>query len=117
MSDRRPAEPTGPRRLDASLARLSRRLGAPSADALQAVFSRWDEVVGGPLAVHARPVSLVGGVLVVAVDDPAWGSELRYLASSILARLEEVVGAGAATRIEVRVRPLSARRQGPPVVK
>ena len=117
MSDHRPAEPTGPRRPDASLARLSQRLGDPSAAVLQAVFSRWDEVVGGPLAIHARPVSLVGGVLVVAVDDPAWGNELRYLASSVLARLEEVVGPGAATRVEVRVRPLSARRQGPPVVK
>ncbi len=102
--------PAGPRRLEASLARLARRLGATSPAALQAVFSRWDEIVGHPLATHTQPVSLARGVLVVAVDDPAWGNELRYLATAVLARLEEEVGPHVAGRMEVRVRPPSARR-------
>ena len=117
MKDHHPPEPLGPRRLDASLARLTRRLGGPTPDALQAVFSGWEDIVGRTLASRSRPVSLARRVLVVAVEDAAWGSELRYLAAGVLARLDEVVGPGTATRVEVRVRPPGDSRQVPPVVK
>ncbi len=105
MRDDAPSGPLGPRRLDASLARLTRRLGGPSPDALRTVFAGWADIVGDALARRSRPVSLARGVLVVAVEDAAWGSELRYLAAGILARLDEVVGPGTVTRMEVRVRP------------
>jgi predicted nucleic acid-binding Zn ribbon protein len=95
----------GPRRVQASLDRLTRALGAPSAAVLETVFSQWAHVVGAGLAAHSRPLSLSGGVLVVAADDPAWGSELRYLSSRLLARIEQVAGMGAVTKMEVRVRP------------
>ena len=104
MSSWRPLpEERGPKRLRDSLDRYAKRLGAPRASALGAVFARWEEVVGATVAAHARPVSLVDGVLVVAVDEPGWATQLRFLTADILRRLEEVAGPGVTTRLEVRV--------------
>lgn len=94
-----------PRRVGDALEPLARRLGAPSASSLAKVFRRWDDIVGGPIATHSRPVSLVDGVLTVAVDEPAWATELRFVAPTLLERVNRLGGAGTAGRIEVRVRP------------
>ena len=69
------------------------------------VFTRWAEVVGEEVAAHATPVSLASGTLVVSVDHPTWATELRYLQSLVLGRLDEAVGAGVVRSLEVRVRP------------
>ena len=98
-----------PRPVRDSLDRYAERIGATRATALAAVFARWNEVVGPQVAAHTEPLSLVQGALVIGVDDPAWASQLRYLGSDILRRLEEVAGAGLASRIEVRVRPPKRR--------
>lgn len=102
----RPSPPPGgdePRRLRDSLDRYAKRVGAPQASALGAVFSRWGDIVGEGVVAHARPISLVGGALVVAVEEPGWATQLRFLEAEILARLEQVAGAGVADRVEVRV--------------
>lgn len=104
----KPLEPErgrDPEPLAGSLDRLARRCGVPSTDALSAVFARWPEVVGPTAAEHSRPVSLSGRVLVVAVYEPAWATELRYLGGEVLRRLEEVAGGPVADRLELRVRP------------
>lgn len=90
--------------LAVSLDRLSRSLGAPSGRALETVFARWADVVGEAVAAHVRPVSLRSGALVVAADDPAWASEVRWLAADLLARLADSAGHEVATGIEVQVR-------------
>ena len=102
-----------PRRVGASLDHVTRRIGAPSAAVVEAVFSRWAEVVGPGVAANARPVSLANGVLVVGADDPAWASQLRYLAGELLSRLEHVVGPGSVRRIDVRVQPRPHPRNEP----
>jgi predicted nucleic acid-binding Zn ribbon protein len=110
MSPVRPLPPdhdgyaSEPRRVGDSLERLARRLGAPAAGSLAKVFTGWDDLVGAQLASHIRPVSLVDGVLTVAVDDPAWATEVRFLAPTLLERVNTRCGAGTAGRIEVRVR-------------
>ncbi len=86
-----------------SLEHLARRLGAPTASALGAVFSQWEAAVGPSVAAHARPVSLNDGVLIVAVDQPGWATQLRYLSADLLVRLADVAGEGVVGRIEIRV--------------
>lgn len=81
---------------------------APSAGALGAVFSRWDEIAGPRLARHVRPLRLAGGVLVVAVDQPAWATQVRSLSTQLLQRVAEVSGEAPA-RLQVTVRPLDRR--------
>jgi predicted nucleic acid-binding Zn ribbon protein len=102
--------PDEPRPVKDSLESLARRLGAPTASALGAVFSQWDDTVGPTIAAHARPVSLTDGVLVVAVDEPGWASHLRYLTNDLITRLSEVAGAGVVGRIELRVEGAKRRR-------
>src|SRR5205823_14897843 len=48
----------GPQPVGASLNRLARTMGMAEPGSLRGVFGRWAEVVGEPIAAHARPVSL-----------------------------------------------------------
>ena len=94
----------GPRPVRDSLDGLARRLGAPQAAAVSAVFSGWEEAVGPAVAAHCRPLSLREGVLTVSVEQAAWATQLRYLGADIVRRLGEVAGEGLVTRLEIRVR-------------
>jgi predicted nucleic acid-binding Zn ribbon protein len=101
-----PGEGAGPRPVRESLDAFARRLGAPEAGPMAAVFAHWNDIVGESVAAHARPLSLVRGVLVVAVDQPGWATQLRYLATQVIERIGEVAGTGLVERVEVRVQPL-----------
>ena len=78
---------------------------SPSQTASQmgGVFGRWAEAVGDAVALHVTPVKLDGTKLVVEVDDPAWATQLRFLETTLKARLLEVAGATIET-VEVRVK-------------
>ncbi len=95
----------GPRPVKDSLEVVARSIGAPSSTALGALFARWPELVGATLAAHCRPLSFARGVLVVGVDNGTWAAQLRWLEADVLRRLEERLGAGVVTALEVRVRP------------
>ena len=51
------------------------------------VFGRWEEAVGAALAANVRPVRLEHGTLLVEVDDPAWATQVRFLADDLPAPL------------------------------
>ncbi len=109
-------EERGPKHLASSLDPLARRLGAPGARPLALVFNRWCDVVGPVVAAHCQPLSLRNGVLVVAVDEPGWATELRYLGDDVVRRVADTVGEGVVKRLDVRVRPAVAVSRHPPVV-
>ena len=98
-----PDREAAPRPVKDSLDRFARQLGASEAAPLAKVFAHWDEVVGESVAAHARPLSLVQGVLRVAVDQPGWATQLKYLAPRLVERIAEVAGPGLVERLEVRV--------------
>ena len=100
MSERRDE----PRPIGESLDRLTRSLGGPGAATLSAVFARWDDIVGAQIAAHARPLTLADGTLVIAVDEPIWRTQLAYLEVELLSRLDDVVGVGVVTAVQLRVR-------------
>ncbi len=106
-SDRRSA----PRPVGEGLDRLARRLGAPRAASLGALFRRWDDAVGDAIATHVRPRSLRDGVLEVVADGPLWATELRYRGAQVCDRLAEVLGERLVERIEVRVDSQPDRRR------
>lgn len=81
-----------------------KRVGAPPAQGVDRVFDGWDELAGPTLAAAARPVSLRDGVLLLAVDDPAWATQVRFLESELVARLAEAAPEAGVERVEVRVR-------------
>lgn len=85
-----------------SLDAVVRSLRGPSRAAVGGVFGRWSDAVGEHVADHVRPLKLDGGVLTVAVDDPAWATQVRFLEGTIVARLHEVAGV-VVERLDVRV--------------
>ena len=107
--------PQVPPRIGELLGRVVRSLGgpaAPSIDLVEQVFGHWSEIVG-ELAGHTRPVSVRGGVLVVAVDEPGWATELRFRQGELIDRLDQRVGPGRVTRVEVRIQPRGMTRESP----
>lgn len=93
-----------PTRLGRTLDRLVENLGGTSADVIGGVFTRWPEIVGEQVAAQSEPVALRDHTLTIAVSDPAWATQLQFLAPEILVRLAAEVGESAPTRLEVRVR-------------
>ncbi|TDQ55541.1 DUF721 domain-containing protein [Actinorugispora endophytica] len=70
--------------------------------AIGGVFGRWSQIVGESLAEHARPETYSEGELVVAVDSPAWATQVRALAPQLVRRLNEELGHGSVRVIKVR---------------
>jgi predicted nucleic acid-binding Zn ribbon protein len=94
--------------ISSSLDGVVRSLRGPSRSAVSGVFGRWEEAVGAQVAGHVKPVKLDEGVLVVEVDDPAWATQVKFLAPMITERLLEVADVRV-ERIEVRVERRSSR--------
>jgi predicted nucleic acid-binding Zn ribbon protein len=63
----------------------------------------WPVAVGKRIAAHASAKTLVRGSLIVEVEDGIWQKQLFYLRFQILAKLQEVVGAGVITDVEFRI--------------
>ena len=93
-------EDPGPRRIGDSIEQLR-----PGSTALSTLAERWSEVVGEALAAHVRPTKLAGGTLVIAVDDPAWATQLRFLETDLVARCNEALGTPTVTATRTVVRP------------
>ena len=66
-----------------ALAAVTRDLGMPANDTLQAVTDAWIEVAGPELAAHARVRALRSGECTIEVDGPAWATRARYLGSAL----------------------------------
>lgn len=88
-----------------ALERLLGSLDAPPVDLLSTVFQRWEEVVGPEAARHCRPAAIEGERLVVVASDATWASEVQWLASAVLARVNEMSTAGRLESLTVRVAP------------
>ena len=52
---------------------------------MEAVFTRWEELVGAELGEHLQPgAGATAALLVVAVDHPAWATRARMESGQIL---------------------------------
>jgi hypothetical protein len=98
-----PGDGPGPQPIGKALDQVMRGLGAPSASGVHLVFDRWAEVVGESLAARTRPLRIEGRRLVLAVDEPAMATHVRFLQAELLARLDELLGAGRVTALDLRV--------------
>ena len=68
---------------------------------VQGVFARWAEIVGAEIGTHTTPESFTDGKLVVRTDSTAWATQLKLLAPSVVRRLNEDLGHGTVTVIEI----------------
>ena len=94
-----------PQLLDSTIGRLIADQGWGTDVRVHGVFSRWDHLVGREVAQHCRPESFTrtddGGTLVVRTDSTAWATQMKLLAPTALRRLNEELGAGTVTLVEV----------------
>jgi predicted nucleic acid-binding Zn ribbon protein len=90
----------GPRRIGEGVDRV-----VPGGRTFRVLVERWTELLGDNLAARTRPSSLHATTLVIAVDDPAWATQLKYLEGDLLSRIADAVGPGAVTELRVVVRP------------
>jgi predicted nucleic acid-binding Zn ribbon protein len=88
-----------------ALAVVRAELGLPNDDVLTTLESRWPDIVGTDVAVHAQLVGLRDGVVTVAVDSPPWATQLTYLEAVLVERAAAITGPGSVRAIAVRVRP------------
>jgi hypothetical protein len=98
-----PGDGPGPQPVGQALDAVMRGLGAPEASGVHLVFDRWAEVVGDALAARTHPLKIEGKRLVLAVDEPAIATHVRFLQTQLLARLEELLGPGRVTALDLRV--------------
>ncbi len=85
-----------------SLDGVVRSLRGPSREAVGGVFGRWVDAVGEQVAERVRPLKLDERVLVVEVDDPAWATQVKFLADTIIERLGTVADVTVES-VDVRV--------------
>jgi predicted nucleic acid-binding Zn ribbon protein len=68
---------------------------------VRSVFARWPELVGAEVAAHTTPETFTDGRLLVRCDSTAWATQLKLLVPALLTRLNEDLGDGTVTLIEV----------------
>ena len=90
-----------PQTLDAALGRFVGEQGWETELRVHGVFARWSSLVGNDVAEHAHPESFADGRLVVRTDSTAWATQMKLLAGDLVRRLNEVLGDGTVTIIDV----------------
>ena len=94
-----------PQLLDSTIGRLIDEQGWGTDVRVHGVFSRWEVLVGKEVAQHCTPESFdqteAGGKLVVRTDSTAWATQMKFLAAEVVRRLNEELGDGTVTVIEV----------------
>ncbi len=70
----------------------------------------WPQVVGEKLAEETAPTRLERGVLDLIVTTSAWGAQVRFLASDIARKANELLGSEAVREVRVRTAPDPARK-------
>ncbi len=67
------------------------------------LFSDWDKIVGGEMAQHSTPITLLDGVLTIQTSSTSWATQLRLINATLLqtfqksapgATVEEIVVIG-----------------------
>lgn len=112
-----PGDDRDPQLLDSTLARLVADHGWALDLRVRGVFARWPELVGEEVAAHCTPETFADGRLVVRTDSTAWATQLKLLAPQLVRRLNEDLGTGTVTVIEVLGPHLPTWRKGPRSVR
>ncbi|MFI6656996.1 DUF721 domain-containing protein [Streptomyces sp. NPDC050523] len=109
------ADGRDPMALGAAINRLLTERGWETPAAVGGVMGRWPQIVGEDVAKHCEPEKYdeEERVLVVRCDSTAWATNLRLLAPTLVARLNEDLGHGAVKMIKVNGPAGPARRYGP----
>jgi predicted nucleic acid-binding Zn ribbon protein len=90
-----------PQLLGATVERLVTDRGWEVPVAVGGVIGRWADVVGPDVADHCQPESFDDTVVTVRAESTAWATQVRMLAPMLVRRLNEELGDGTVTRVQV----------------
>ncbi|PPS75656.1 MULTISPECIES: DUF721 domain-containing protein [Streptomyces] len=109
------ADRRDPMAFGAAINRLITERGWEAPAAVGGVMGRWPQIVGEDVAKHCVPEKYDEDerVLTVRCDSTAWATNLRLLAPTLVARLNEDLGHGRVKLIKVQGPGGPARRYGP----
>ncbi|GAA4553899.1 DUF721 domain-containing protein [Streptomyces collinus] len=109
------ADGRDPMALGSAINRLITERGWEAPAAVGGVMGRWPQIVGEDVAKHCVPERYDEDerVLTVRCDSTAWATNLRLLAPTLVARLNEDLGHGTVQLIKVQGPGGPARRYGP----
>lgn len=98
------ADGRDPMALGSAINRLITERGWETPAAVGGVMGRWPQIVGEDVAKHCVPERYDEDerVLVVRCDSTAWATNLRLLAPTLVARLNEDLGHGSVRMIKVQ---------------
>jgi hypothetical protein len=74
-------------RAGSALGPLIKDLGLEDALRLYRIKQSWKDILGEPLATHAAPTALKGGVLHINIATPSWLQQAGYYKAQILEKL------------------------------
>lgn len=79
----------------------------------QRIFTEWPVIVGNEVAQHAQIEGFEDTIAHVRASSTAWATQLKMLAPRIVAKLNEALGDGTVTRIDVRGPQAPSWKSGP----
>lgn len=91
-----------PKPIGKALGRLIADRGWTTQVNLHMMLTRWADLVGEANAEHCQPEGFRDGVLTVRADSTTWATSLRLIAPSLVARLNDQLGQGSVTRVEIK---------------
>ncbi|QDP98511.1 DUF721 domain-containing protein [Microlunatus elymi] len=90
-----------PQLLGAALDRLVDSQGWSKEINVRLLLGKWPVLVGPVNAQHSTPIGYQDTVVTVRTDATAWATQLRTMAPQLVAKLNEALGDGTVTRIEI----------------
>jgi predicted nucleic acid-binding Zn ribbon protein len=90
-----------PQLLGAALNRLVEAQGWSRDISVRMLLGKWPSLVGPVNAVHSTPIGYADGVLTVRAESTVWATSLRAMAPQLVAKLNEALGDGTVTRVEI----------------
>lgn len=79
----------------------------------QRIFTEWAAILGAEVAQHAQIEGFEQTIAHVRASSTAWATQLKMLAPRIVAKLNDALGDGTVTRIEVRGPQAPSWKNGP----
>jgi len=85
---------------------LNRALGKyrPAMDtAMTGIWEIWDQAVGAPIAMNAKPDAFKDGILSVNVSSSTWIHQLKFLEKEMISNLNTQLGTSIISSIRFKI--------------
>ena len=79
-----------------------REQGWQEQSAVARLMGEWADVVGADVAGHVQPVSFDEGSLVLQAESTAWATQVRLLLPTLQRAIDQALGTGVVTHIDVK---------------